>query len=62
MLSCRDDLFGAGHNAFFRGFDGELYTSFHIQTNPKAPSDDRRAVIGRVRISHTDGEALEFIE
>jgi beta-xylosidase len=62
VLSCRDDLFGAGHNAFFRGFDGELYTSFHIQTDPEHPSGDRRSVIGRVKISYIDGELREFIE
>ena len=41
-------LFGAGHNAFFKTKDGELYTSFHVQTNPENPGADRRAVIGKV--------------
>lgn len=45
-------LFGAGHNAFFKGKDGKLYTSFHVQTNPENPGSDRRVVIG----------AVEFIE
>ena len=27
VLSCRKELFGAGHNAFFTGKDGEIYTS-----------------------------------
>lgn len=62
VLSCRSDLFGAGHNAFFTGTDGALYTSFHIQTNPQAPSGDRRVVIGRVSFSEKNGEPAESIE
>lgn len=56
------DLFGAGHNAFFYGKDGELYTSFHIQTNPKEPSGDRRVVIGKVEFSEKQWEIYETIE
>jgi beta-xylosidase len=62
VLSCREDLFGAGHNAFFTGFDGKLYTAFHIQTNPEKPSGDRRTVIGEVRFSERNGEIFETIE
>ena len=62
VLSSRGDLFGSGHNAFFVGADGELYTSFHIQTDPEHPSGDRRAVIGRVYFSERDGEIYEEIE
>ena len=51
VLSCRADLFGAGHNAFFSGKDGALYTSFHIQTDPEHPSGDRRVVIGKTSIT-----------
>lgn len=62
VLSCRADLFGAGHNAFFYGKDGLLYTSFHIQTNPEHPSGDRRTVIGKVSITETDNGLIETIE
>jgi beta-xylosidase len=62
VLSCREDLFGAGHNAFFYGKDGALYTSFHIQTDPEHPSGDRRTVIGKVNISLSDNGLIETIE
>ena len=62
VLSCREDLFGAGHNAFFTGFDGKLYTAFHIQTNPEKPSGDRRTVIGQVAFGERNGEIYETIE
>jgi len=51
VLSMRGDLFGAGHNAFFKDKEGKLWTSFHVQTNPESPSGDRRVVLGEVRIS-----------
>ncbi len=57
-----DTLFGAGHNAFFYGKDGELYTSFHVQTNPHAPGSDRRVVIGRVRFYEENGDIVQVIE
>lgn len=62
VLSCREDLFGAGHNAFFTGKDGELYTAFHIQTNPSEPSGDRRTVIGKVEFSEKNGDIFQTIE
>lgn len=62
VLSCRADLFGAGHNAFFTGNDGALYTSFHIQTHPEKPSGDRRAVIGKVTFAEKNGDILQTIE
>ena len=62
VLSCRKELFGAGHNAFFTGKDGEIYTSFHIQTDPEHPSGDRRTVIGKVSFSERNGEIFEEIE
>lgn len=62
VLSCRKELFGAGHNAFFIGKDGEIYTSFHIQTDPEHPSGDRRTVIGKVSFSEKNGEIFEEIE
>ena len=62
VLSCRADLFGAGHNAFFTTAEGELYTSFHIQTNPDAPSGDRRTVIGRVSFGERNGDIFQTIE
>ena len=61
VLSRRDDLFGAGHNAFFATREGELYTSFHVQTNPENPSADRRTVIGKVVFSEKDGEIYQDI-
>ena len=62
VLSCRADLFGAGHNAFFYSKDGSLYTSFHIQTNPENPSGDRRVVIGKVNIYKDKNDWKEIIE
>ena len=62
VLSCRKELFGAGHNAFFTGKDGEIYTSFHIQTDPAHPSGDRRTVIGKVSFSEKNGDIFEEIE
>lgn len=62
VLSARGDLFGAGHNAFFYTKDGELYTSYHIQTNPKNPSGDRRVVIGKAIISQTQSGWKQSIE
>ncbi len=62
VLSCREDLFGAGHNAFFTAKDGSLMTAFHIQTNPEAPSGNRRTVIGEVRFSETNGEIRQEID
>ena len=62
VLSCRKDLFGSGHNALFRGLDGKLYTSFHIQTNPAHPSGDRTVVIGEVNFGEKDGEIFQTIE
>lgn len=61
VLSCRSDLFGAGHNAFFTDKEGRLCTSFHIQTDPEKPSGDRRTVIGTVEFTEKDGQLLEHI-
>ena len=62
VLSRRSDLFGAGHNAFFTGKDGKLYTSFHVQTNPDKPSGDRRTIIGTVEFTEKDGLLFETIQ
>ena len=62
VLCCREGLTGAGHNAFFVGKDGELYTSFHIQTNPEKPGGNRRTVVGRVTFSEKSGEILQEID
>ena len=62
VLSCREDLFGAGHNAFFTTAAGELYTAFHIQTNPENPGGDRRTVIGKVAFSEKNGDIFQTIE
>ncbi|MCQ2427675.1 MAG: glycoside hydrolase family 43 protein [Clostridia bacterium] len=57
-----EGLFGAGHNAFFRTVSGELYTSFHVQTNPDKPSGDRRIVIGKVVLTEdAEGNIFEKI-
>ena len=61
VLCCREGLTGAGHNAFFTGKDGKLYTSFHIQTNPERPSGNRRTVIGQVTFTELDGEIIQEI-
>jgi len=62
VLSCREDLFGAGHNAFFTATDGRLMTSFHIQTDPVHPSGDRRVAIGEVKFDVINGEIVQSIE
>lgn len=62
VLSCHEDLFGSGHNAIFKGKDNELYTSFHIQTDPKHPSGDRTVVIGKVKFDIKNNEIFQTIE
>ncbi len=62
VLSCHEDLFGSGHNAIFNGKDGNLYTSFHIQTDSKNPSGDRTVVIGKVHFSKKENEINQEIE
>ncbi len=62
VLSCRAELFGSGHNAFFEGKDGALYTSFHIQTNPQSPGGDRTTVIGKVKFGEKNGDIFQTIE
>lgn len=62
VLSCHKDLFGSGHNALFVGKDNQLYTSFHIQTNPSQPSGDRTVVIGKVKFENSSDEISEVIE
>ncbi len=62
VLSCRAELFGSGHNAFFTGKDGALYTSFHIQTNPQNPGGDRTTVIGKVEFGQKNGDIFQTIE
>lgn len=62
VLSCRAELFGAGHNAFFTDKSGRLMTAFHIQTDPSHPSGNRRTVIGQVTFSEKDGEIYQEIE
>lgn len=62
VLSCNEALFGAGHNAFFYDKEGNLCTSFHIQTNPQKPSGDRTTVIGKVKFSYKNGELFQTIE
>ena len=42
------DFSGPGHNSFFTDKDGNLKTAFHIHTDAKRPSDDRRACIADV--------------
>lgn len=61
VLSQREDLFGAGHNAIFKDDNGEYYTSFHIQTNPQQPSGDRRVVIGKLTFGEKNGDIFEEI-
>ena len=62
VLSCREDLFGTGHNAFFTAIDGRRMTAFHIQTDPAHPSGNRRTVIGQVDFTEKDGEIVQNIE
>ena len=61
VLSRQENLFGAGHNALFTGKDGQLYTAFHIQTNPEKPGADRRVVIGQVVFSREEGKLCQKI-
>lgn len=62
VLCARDDLFGAGHNALFYTKEGELMTSFHVQTYPENPSPDRRTCIGRVTFREENGIIYQNIE
>ena len=62
VLSCRADLFGAGHNAFFTRKDGQLMTAFHIQTDPVHPSSNRTIAIGEVFFDEKDGAIRQRIE
>ena len=61
VLTQRDSLFGAGHNAFFTAKDGRLMTAFHVQTNPEKPGGNRRVCIGEVRFTERDGVLYEEI-
>ena len=61
VLSNVGELFGAGHNAFFTGKDGKIYTAFHVQTDPEHPSGDRRTVIGEVIFTEENGIIKEQI-
>ncbi len=61
VLSCRNDLFGAGHNAFFVTKDGKLMTSFHVQTDPQNPGENRRTCIGEVIFTEKDGILMQEI-
>lgn len=44
----KGEFSGPGHNCFFEGKDGKLYTAFHIHTDYDKPSGDRRACIAEV--------------
>jgi len=61
VLSCHEDLFGAGHNAFFYDKEGVLRTAFHVQTDPAHPSGDRRVCIGTVVFKEADGVVYQEI-
>lgn len=54
VLTRNEDLFGAGHNAFFYSNNGKLMTAFAIQTDPKHPSGNRRVCIGKVDFEISD--------
>jgi len=62
VLSCRAELFGAGHNAFFTDKQGRLMTAFHTQTDPEHPSGNRRTVVGEVTFAEKNGEITQEIE
>lgn len=62
VLRARDGMFGAGHNAFFYNKEGELMTSFHIQTDPEHPSGDRTVCIGRVTFKEVDDVLYQYID
>lgn len=48
VLQCAPgDFSGPGHNNFFRDEKGDLFTSFHIHTDPAHPSGDRRMCLAR---------------
>lgn len=61
VLSRNEEFFGAGHNAFFTNKDGELMTSFHIQTDPTHPSGDRTTVIAKVEFTEEAGEIKQLL-
>ncbi len=43
LLIANDEMSGPGHNSYFRAKDGTLMCAFHIHTDPKRPSGNRRA-------------------
>jgi len=62
VLSCREDLFGAGHNAFFYDKEGNLMTALHVQTDPEHPSGNRRVCIGKVTFREENGIVYQEIQ
>lgn len=49
ILTYKQDVYsGPGHNCFFVGKDGKLYTAFHVHTDYEKPSGNRRACIAEV--------------
>ncbi|MBS1455852.1 MAG: family 43 glycosylhydrolase [Clostridia bacterium] len=54
ILKYKENEFsGPGHNSVFKGFDGNLYTSFHIHTDYEHPSGDRTVCFARVEFDDT---------
>ena len=62
VLCCRENLFGAGHNAFFTSKEGQLMTALHVQTDPEHPSGNRRVCIGRVTLWEENGVIHQNID
>lgn len=61
ILKYREGEFsGPGHNCFFFGNDGQLYTAFHIHTNYDKPSGDRRACIAKVKFTDAGKLTIEI--
>lgn len=41
------EISGPGHNMYFKTFEGELYTAFHIHTDINKPSGNRRTCFAK---------------
>ncbi|MGV8090265.1 MAG: family 43 glycosylhydrolase [Mangrovibacterium sp.] len=49
LMTCSEKIAGPGNNSFFRSRDGkEMFTAYHLLSNPEKPSGDRYLNIDRV--------------
>ena len=51
LARAEGDFSGPGHNSFFYGDNGKLYTAFHIHADCEKPGGNRRMCIGEARFN-----------